>query len=99
MNAQQIGFWVGVLAGGFIVGGLCGLLPLLIGLKRQRPGLAWGSWISCVAAGLVLGLLLAVPVAIVFTVIILCLRKPERQNSDRNMTQQGIAGDAVDRTP
>ncbi len=80
MNAEQVGFWIGTLFGGFVVGALCGLLPLIIGLKKQRRGLALTSCISCVVSGLILGLILAVPVSIIFTVVILCLKKPEEQN-------------------
>jgi MFS family permease len=74
MSPVQVGYWVGIFLGGFVVGALCGLLPLLVGLKKQRRGLALAGWISCVVAGLILGLLLAIPVALVFTVVILFLK-------------------------
>lgn len=77
MTPEQIGYRIGVFLGGFVVGALCGVLPLKLGLKRERRRLALGSWISCVVAGLGLGLIGAVPVSIVFTVIILCLEKPD----------------------
>ena len=75
-NSQQFGFWIGVLFGGFVAGAICGILPLVFALKKRRRGLAIASWISCVIAGLILGVILALPVAIIFTIIIVCLKKP-----------------------
>lgn len=80
MNARQIVFWTRILLGGFVVGVLCGLLPLIIALKKQRRGFALTSFVGCIVSGLILGLILAGPVSIIFTVIILCLNKPEEQN-------------------
>ena len=59
------------LFGGFVVGGLCGLFPLLVGLKKRRRGLALTGWGVSVVSGLILGLLLALPVALGFGVILL----------------------------
>ncbi len=75
-NAEQFGLWIGVLFGGFFVGAICGILPLVFALKKERRGLAIASWVSCVVAGLVLGIILALPVAIIFTIVIVCLKKP-----------------------
>ncbi len=88
MNAEQVGFWTGILFGGFVVGVLCGLLPLILGLKKQRCGLALTSCISCVVSGLILGLILAVPVSIIFTVVILFLKKPKEQNPISRFTER-----------
>jgi predicted lipid-binding transport protein (Tim44 family) len=99
MTPEQIGYWIGVFFGGLVAGALCGLLPLLLGMKKQRRGLALASWISCVLSGLILGLLLAVPVASVFTVVILCLKKPEQQNAVRKFAEQGAERDAGNRAP
>jgi hypothetical protein len=66
-------YLLGMLAGGLVAGLLCGLLPLLLGRSRGREGLAWGGFATCAAGGFVGGLILAVPAAIVFTVIICCL--------------------------
>jgi hypothetical protein len=53
----------------------------VLALKKQRRGLAIGSWVTCVVSGLLLGLILALPVALIFTVIILCLKKLENREA------------------
>ena len=75
-NAEQFVYWISVLLGGFVAGAICGILPLVLALKKERRALAFASWISCVLAGLILGVILALPVAIIFTIIIVCLKKP-----------------------
>lgn len=57
---------VGAIAAGIV----SGLVPLVFGLVRGEKGLAFGGFAACTVAGLVLGLLLAVPMAIIFTVLI-----------------------------
>ena len=69
-NSQPVGFWIGVLLGGFAVGAVSGILPLVLALKKERRGLAIASWVSCMVAGLILGFALALPVAVIFTIII-----------------------------
>lgn len=53
-----------VCMGGLVVGGLCGLLPFFLGKSAERT--TWGvvSWVICILAGLVGGLLFAVPAAV-----------------------------------
>jgi hypothetical protein len=58
-----------IFAGG-ATGLLVGLIPFLIG-KKKHPRLAWVGVGCCLIAGMTLGLLLAVPVAVVFACIIL----------------------------
>jgi len=67
---------IGVFAGGLVVGMLCGLGPLLTGRKRGREALGIGGFIACAISGLVLGLLLAIPVALIFTMIIFFSKPP-----------------------
>ena len=55
---------------GFIAGVVCGLAPPIFGAMRARMALGVGGFVACAAAGAVLGLLLAVPVAIVFVYFI-----------------------------
>jgi len=59
--------------GGGAAGLLIGLIPFLIG-KRLCPRLARAALWSCLGAGMILGLILAVPVGIVFICIILAKR-------------------------
>jgi len=60
---------------GLIAGAVCGLLPLIVGLTRKQVGLGVGGFVSCVIAGAVLGLLLAAPVAVIFTVIMFAVKR------------------------
>jgi hypothetical protein len=63
-----------IFAGG-ATGLLVGLIPFLIG-RKKHPRLARISLGCCLVAGMILGLLLALPVAVVFACIILA-RKVE----------------------
>ncbi len=51
---------------GFLVGLICGVIPLFFSTGRNRLKLGFGGLLACVIAGLLLGLLLAIPVSIVF---------------------------------
>ena len=55
--------------GGGVAGALCGLLPYYIGRKKD-PKLARIALWSCAGAGLILGIILALPTAIVFAIVI-----------------------------
>ncbi len=81
MSPEQIVYWIGVLVGGFVVGTLCSVLPLVLAIKKKRPGLAVLSCICCIVSGLILGLILAVPVAVIFTVVIILLKKPNQSDA------------------
>ena len=47
----------------FLVGLICGVIPLYFSTGKDRLKLGFGGLLACVASGLLLGLLLAVPVA------------------------------------
>ena len=79
MEPEQIGYFIGLILGAFVAGAICGLLPMIIALKKQRRKIALISWISCVISGFILGLILAVPVSIIFTVVILFGKKSNDQ--------------------
>jgi hypothetical protein len=74
--AEQVGFWIGILIGGAIAGAVCGLLPFFVARNYGRPTFATWSLVGCIAAGLVLGLIGAVPTAIILTVIVAIQGKP-----------------------
>jgi uncharacterized membrane protein len=50
----------------FLVGLICGVFPLYFSTGKDRLKLGFGGLLACVASGLVLGLLLAIPVAVLF---------------------------------
>jgi hypothetical protein len=60
---------------GLVAGILVGLLPLFLGRKRQQKKLGGVALLSCAVSGAAMGLLLALPVALVFTAVI-WRRKP-----------------------
>ncbi len=59
-----------LLVAGLIAGIICGLVPLIYGLMRDRRQLALLGFGASALAGLVLGLILAIPVAGIFVFLI-----------------------------
>ena len=55
---------------GAVVGVVCGLAPLIYGLNKNEKGLGWGGFGACIAGGMLLGALLALPLAILFSILI-----------------------------
>jgi uncharacterized membrane protein len=49
-----------------LLGLICGVIPLFFSTGRDRVKLGFGALLACVVSGLLLGLLLAIPVAVVF---------------------------------
>jgi hypothetical protein len=71
-----------MLLAGLIAGIVCGLVPLIAGYVKGRLQLGIIGFVVTALSGLVLGLLLAVPVAIVFTLFIV-LSGRERARAPR----------------
>ena len=63
---------------GLVVGIVCGLIPLVSGFVKGRVALGLIGFAASAVAGVILGLLLALPVAIIFTLAIFLMRG-ERQ--------------------
>lgn len=78
-NTFVIAAFIGALAVGFLIG----LVPLITGIVKKRIGLAIGGFFACLAGGAVLGILLALPLCILFMWLIL-RKRPE----DAYMAQQ-----------
>jgi hypothetical protein len=51
---------------GLIEGLLLGLLPLITGMKKNQPGLAFGGFFGCIVAGTAGGFILGIPAAALF---------------------------------
>ena len=62
--------------GGALAGLACGVLPLVIGRIKGKTILAVLALFLCVASGLVLGIILALPVAIAFSVVFITGEDP-----------------------
>ena len=73
-------FLVGVVIGSLVMGALVGLIPLIVGLKKQAKGLAIAGFVACIVANFILGLLLSLPVAIVFLIIIIVTTKNKTES-------------------
>src|SRR5690349_13113200 len=78
MPPQQAGFMVGAVIGGLFAGLICGALPLYVAEKRGRKGLGAVALVVCVFAGMFLGCLLALPIALMFTCFFLAIGRPDR---------------------
>jgi len=70
MNAQQPGFWAGVLLGGAGVGAIAGLVPLFLGVRKDKMWLAVGGFLASVAGGLAAGIIGAAILAGIFSLLI-----------------------------
>jgi hypothetical protein len=70
MNAQQPGYWAGLLLGGAGAGAIAGLVPLFLGVRQGKTWLAVGGFLASVAAGLATGILGAAILAGIFSVLI-----------------------------
>jgi hypothetical protein len=73
INSNNPAFWIGVVIGSLVVGTACGSLPFFLAKSRNRLPLGTAALVSCIVSGAILGLLLALPVAIIFTIIILVM--------------------------
>src|SRR5438477_6962276 len=83
VSQHQLAFRIGVAFGAVMVGVICGLVPLITGIVRRRPALAFGGLCACVVSGFLLGLLLAVPVSALFTVLIYLLPRAGSRDTER----------------
>lgn len=78
---ENTGYLIGMVIGAVIVGGFCGLAPLIAGFIKRRGKLGIIGFACCVIGSSILGIILALPVALIFTLVI-ALRK-----SDANQIQ------------
>ncbi len=76
MPPEKVDFLIGALIGGLIAGCLCGLIPLALAQWKGRLPVGIAAWLSCLICGGILGLLLAGPVALIFSTVILALGRP-----------------------
>ena len=84
MTPEQIGFFIGTIIGGLFVGALCGLLPFGLAKWKRRVSLGIGALITCIVCGLILGIMLAAPVAIIFSAVVLIMGKKETESPVTN---------------
>lgn len=74
---------------GLIAGLLVGLLPLIVGLKKKQKALAWVGFGVCGVCGGILGLILALPAAVIFLIVILVRGKKKPNAPGDGYYQEG----------
>jgi hypothetical protein len=62
--------FIGLIVGGLIAGALCGLIPFFVGKKRGQTTLGNAGLVCSIIGGAIGGIILALPVAGVFALII-----------------------------
>ena len=72
---------VDVIFTALIVGMLCGAVPMIFGAVKGELGLGLTGFVVCTVCGLILGMLLAIPAAGVFTFLI-AKKDREKQKSE-----------------
>lgn len=70
MNEHPPGYWLGFLIGGAGAGAIAGLLPLFLGVRKDRTSLAIGGFLASVAAGMAAGIIGASVVVVFFSAFI-----------------------------
>lgn len=73
MSDNPVAFILGVV----LFGSICGLIPFSVDRKKGRQTLGIVALLSCVLADVLAGLLLAVPVAILSSIVISQLKSGE----------------------
>ena len=76
--------FIAAIIGGLVMGALCGLGPLIAGRRKGFKSLGLIGFITCVVCGGILGILLAGPVALIWTVVLLTKRKPDDSTAKPN---------------
>ena len=68
-----LGFGIGAIAGSLVVGAAAGLVPFVLGQLLNQAKVGRIGFLSCVVASLVGGVLLALPVAVVFVIAVIVM--------------------------
>ncbi|HME57934.1 MAG TPA: zinc ribbon domain-containing protein [Terracidiphilus sp.] len=78
-----------MIIGGLVAGFLCGLVPFFVGKNKGQQDLGTVALLVCAACGMVLGILLALPAAIVFTIVI--VNKASKAATGDNRLTAGVS--------
>ena len=72
--------FIGVIIGGLVMGAICGLGPLISGTRRGFRSEGITGFIVCIVCGAILGILLAGPVALIWSILLLTRRRASDQS-------------------
>jgi hypothetical protein len=61
--------------GGIVAGVICGILPYKVGKRRGLKKFAISGLIVCAVCGAFLGLLGAIPLSVIYTLVIVTIKK------------------------
>jgi hypothetical protein len=78
-QAQQVGFYFGVIFGSLLVGMILGLIPWFYGRHRGMNGVASAGMLACVVGQFLFGLRASLPLAVVFAIAIAVLPAPKKK--------------------
>lgn len=77
-----------MILGAVVVGIITGLIPCITGFKKGKIGLAIGGFFACVVGGLILGLILAIPLCVLFMYLI--QKSPKEQKDQKEPKDDNI---------
>ena len=80
MTMQEALIYGAILNAG--IGFVLGLVPLIVGFMKRKRKLGFFGFVGSILGGAILGLLLAVPVAAIFTWLIVRPAKPVAASND-----------------
>ncbi len=80
----------GAIVGSLLTGLAIGAVPLICGIIKRKIGLAIGGFFACVVSALILGALLAIPVAGLFVFLIFKKPKATQNPAVTNDVQQVV---------
>ena len=84
MNSYMLGVIIGAIATGAVVGAV----PAIAGAVKGKIGLAIGGFFACLAASVLLGMILSIPVCAVFMYLIFRDPKSDEQGLTDNQEQE-----------
>jgi ABC-type tungstate transport system substrate-binding protein len=89
-SPERIGFFIGTLLGGAVAGLICGLLPYFIGKKKDSRRLGKFALYACIVSGLILGIILALPMAIAFSLAIIASSHPSLNKKPTDGSKESV---------
>jgi MFS family permease len=93
MDMTQTAFTIGAIVGSLVSGAIIGSVPLVLGNRKNQKGLAIGGFFACLVGSLIAGLILSLPMCVLFGILISVKAKKAEQQQAEN--QEKSADDTV----